>query len=69
MAYASGGHARYKEATTKVREDASEMLSVEWKGDNCYVHELCKLCGLYASIVQTMNCANYVVVHGQLLGI
>ena len=37
VAYGSGGHARFKEATAKLREGASEILSVQWNGDNSYV--------------------------------
>ena len=36
-AYGSGGYARYKEATAKVREHASEILTVQWNGDDSIV--------------------------------
>ena len=33
-AYGVGGYARYKEVTAKVREHASEILTVQWNGDS-----------------------------------
>ena len=36
-AYGSGGYARYKETTAKVREHASEILTVQRNGDYSYV--------------------------------
>ena len=36
-AYGSGGHARFKEATAKLREYASEILAVQWNGDDSMV--------------------------------
>ena len=34
QAYGIGGYARYKEATAKVQEQASEILTVQWNGDS-----------------------------------
>ena len=39
-AYGSGGYARYKEATAKVREHASEILTVQWNGDDSNVRTM-----------------------------
>jgi len=35
--YGSGGHVRFKEATAKLREYASEILAVQWIGDDSMV--------------------------------
>ena len=40
-AYGIGGYARYKEATAKVREHASEILTVQWNGTEILVCEIC----------------------------
>jgi len=37
QAYGSGGHARFKETTAKLREYASKILAVQWNGDDLIV--------------------------------
>ena len=38
--YDSGGHAKFKETTAKLREYASEILTVQWDGDNSNVQTM-----------------------------